>query len=374
MRCHRHYARTIFTALIAVIVLAGTAQAYEVRAFQGKSRKATVDDFKPHGDRPENKVNKFYGEQYSFDNSPEDGGNLWFQVFISNMGVKNGRAALLVNFTPPGGKKITTRQLFEAGKWSSSVADGTLTMTLGKSTFSGDGSSWKAHLETDDFVADCAITNSVPAWRPGGGMAYYGSGSKSYYGVTLLTPRGHFKATVKGEVVGEHSLAGLTYGDHSVINVSPNLQAHRWIRMRSVGKRRTVLLTMLETSEEYEQKWIGWFVLADEKRIRVTAVNPTLELSDIEKDPKNGYEVPKAVLLTGARGVDSLVGAIKAQTRKRRQDKLADLSTLEKAVVSKLIQPVSYTYKAAFEFQFKRNGKERTVKGRTSYHFEQITK
>jgi len=367
-------ATTTLTVLVATAVTVHSANAYEVRAFAGKSRRAKVADFAPRVANKENKVNKFYSEQYSFDNSPDGGGNLWFQIFFSNMGVKNGRAALLVNFTPPGGKKMKTRQLFDAGKWSHSVEGKKLTITLGKSTFTGDGSTWEAHLETDDFVADCTVKNAVPAWRPGGGMVYYGKGKKSYYGVTLLTPRGHFDATVKSKSVGEHALTGLTYGDHSIINIPPNLQSHRWVKMRKVGKRKTVLLTVLETSEEYGSKWVGWFVVAGNKRIEATGTNPTLELTDLKKDPKNGYEVPKSILITGATGVDSLMGAIKVKKLKRRRDKLAGLSTLEKAVVSKLVQPVSYSHRSVFEFQYKRGEKVKKVKGKTNYYFEQTTK
>jgi hypothetical protein len=366
---------TIMLAILALSVLmAGNVLAYEVRAFDGKSRKAKVADFTPHVDSKENKVNKFFSEQYSFDSNTEDGGNLWFQIFFSNMGMKNGRAALLVNFTPPGGKKVTTRQLFDAGKWSHSVESGKLTITLGKSTFSGDGMVWNAHLVTKEFVADTTITNTVPAWRPGGGMAYYGKGKKSYFGVTLLTPRGRFEATVKSDTAGEHALTGLTYGDHSVINIPPNLQSHRWVKLRKVGKRKTVMLTVLETSEEYGNKWVGWFVVAGDKRIEATGTNPILELSDLKKDPKNGYEVPQSVLITGATGVDSLMGAIKVKKLKKRRDKLAGLSTLERAVVSKLVQPVSYSHRSLFEFQYKRGEKVKKVKGRTNYYFEQTTK
>ena len=41
-------------------------------------------------------------------------------------------------------------------------------------------------------------------------------------------------------------------------------------------------------------------------------------------------------------------------------------------MVSKLVKPFSFTYKAAYEFQFEKGGKKRTRKGKVSYHYEQM--
>ena len=78
-------ATTMLALLALSVFMAGNALAYEVRAFDGKSRKAKVADFTPHVNSKENRVNKFFSEQYSFDSNTEDGGNLWFQIFFSNM-------------------------------------------------------------------------------------------------------------------------------------------------------------------------------------------------------------------------------------------------------------------------------------------------
>ena len=55
---------TVALAGTFVLMLAASALGYEVRAFDGTSRAAKVEDFSPRIDKTENSSNKFYGEQY----------------------------------------------------------------------------------------------------------------------------------------------------------------------------------------------------------------------------------------------------------------------------------------------------------------------
>lgn len=373
MQRHLHRLVTLLVAT-SLVALSLPARGYQVRGFAANSSKARLEHFVPRSDAAENHHNKFYSEQYSFDSSTDGDANFWFQIFISNMGVKNGRAALLVHYTPEGGRRIKSRTVYEKGEWSYETTGDRLVITLGKNTFSGNGRSWQAHFENDKFVADYKVTNTAPAWRPGGGTVYYGKGHKSYYDVTLLTPRGAFEVDVTVPSGDKARLAGTAYGDHSVINLAPNLQARRWIKMRKVGKNYTILLTTMQTSEQYESRWLGWFMVVSDKGIKVTAVNPGMELSDLVNDPKNGYQIPSIVMFNTAAGTAGFQGAIKAGRQVKRQDKLQDLSAIERAVVSKIVQPVSYKYRSSFEFRYDLNGKTRTVKGKANFHYEQTTK
>jgi hypothetical protein len=359
----------------AVLLVCGPLLAYEVDGFSGKSGKAGIKDFLPRCDAEENRNNKFYSEQYSFNSELEDGYDLWFQVFISNMGVANGRAALQLHFTPKGGSKIKDRALFEQGAWSYAGDGGKLTLKLGENLLAGDADGWTAHFETEHLAADVTVKNLVSAWKPGGGGVYYGAARKNYYDVTLLTPRGTIEADVTVKATGEkHHVTGRVTGDRSASNLSPNLLARRWVKLRLVGKAYTILMTNLQTSEEYGDKWVGWFLIASDKAILASGTNPALELADSERDAEAGYEVPRSVLLSGGTGIEGFTGAIKGLKRTKRHDQLADLSTIEKAVVSKLVKPISYGYKAEFEFQFQSGGKARSYKGKATYTYEQLTR
>lgn len=357
---------------VLISFLAPSAGAYEIRPFAQKNRKATLEDFLPKVDARENRHNKFYAEQYSFAFSPEDDYSFWFQIVVTNMGVANGRAALRVDFSPKGKDEIETRTSFKRDEWSYSSDGGMLSMKLGENVFSGDGKTWKGHFVNERFTADCTITNSVPAYRPGGGTVYFGEKNNAYYDSTLLTPRGTFEADVVMKDTGDkHHLTGLVFGDNSVSNMAPNLQARNWIRMRKIGKRHTVSMTMLKTSEQYQNRWVGYFFVASDKRMIGCGTNPEVEVADFERDAKSGYQVPRIVLLSEGAGVDEFSGAIKAGKLTKRRDRLAMLGSIERAVVSKFVQPVFFTYKAAFEFRFKSGGKARKYTGKTDYDYEQ---
>lgn len=360
---------------LTVVLFSLSAQAYEVDGYSGKSGAASLAEMTPRADAPENVSNKFYSEQYSFDTDPAGGADFWFQLLITNMGVKNGRAALRVHLKPQGQSKIKSRILFDKGDWGYKTENDKLHFELGQNHFSGNGSGWSGHFDTDDFVVDWKVTNGAPAWRPGGGKVTYGGSDKAYYDVTLLVPRGQLEltATLKrtGEVI---TIAGPAYADRSVVNVSPNLQAKKWVKIRRLGSRETVVLSCFQTPEQYEGKWVGWFVVASDTGIRATGTNPTITVADSEKDAGSGYDVPRSVLFSDAHGLTNFQGAIKGLKLRKREDQLAGLSSLEKAVVSKLVKPFSFTFKAAYEFKYDSKGKTRTHKGKAAYHFDQLTK
>lgn len=364
---------TLAAMMSGMILSINTAQAYDFRPFEGDSRKAGVEDYKPKIDRKENKSNKFFSEQYSFDASPEDGYDFWFQIVISNMGVANGKAGLMVHYKPKGGKKIKAKASFDAGQWSYQVEGERLTLTLGENVFSGDGSNWKGHFVMEEFSADITISNQVPAWRPGGGTAWYGSGESSYYDVSLLCPRGTFEADVspKGSDEKVH-LTGRIYGDYSAMNIAPNLQARRWVKMRVVSRSYTLLLNTFESTEMYEQQWAGWFLIATDKGIVVTGLNPGMELSDLEVDTGSGYSVPKLVLFSGARETKDLKGVLKGVKRVAREDKLAELKGVERALVSKFVKPFGFKYSGEFEFAVDSGSGSKTYKGKGRYSYEQL--
>jgi hypothetical protein len=360
--------------IAVALVIAGPAFGYDIDAFSKKSRKATLDEMTPWSDRSENASNKFYSEQYSFNVDPAGRADFWIQLVITNMGVANGRAALQVHLQPQGQKKIKTTQLFDKGAWSHRSEGGKVHFDLGKSRFSGGEEGWEGHFETDEFDVDWKVTNLAPPWRPGGGAVTYGGNAKAYYDVTVLVPRGTLELTATLKKTGEEvKIEGPAYADRSVSNVSPNLMAKKWVKIRRIGSHETVVLSCLQTPEQYESKWVGWFLVADKRGVQATGSNPKLTFADVTKDSKSGYDVPASVLLTEASGLENFQGAIKGLKLRKVTDSLAKLSALEKAVVSKLVKPFTFTYKAAFEFRYDRGGKTRTHKGKAAYHFEQIT-
>ena len=365
--------RTItHVVLLAILLSSGMAFGYELKAFEGKSRKAILADFMPKIDRGENKDNKFYIEQYSFDAKIKGGYDFWFQIVLSNMGVANGKGAVQVHFKPKGGKKIKAGGTFDRSKWSYKKDGDKLVMDLGGNHFEGNGDTWSGHFETDKFDADIKIKNAVSPWRPGGGTAYYG-GKDKYYDINILTPRGTFELDVTLKSTGEKThLTGAIYGDHSVSNLAPNHQARRWVKMRIVSRAFTLIVNTFESTEMYGNKWGGYFLVVSDKKVVATGTHPRMELSDFDVDQRSGYKVPKLILFSDAKGVDGFQGVIKAIKMVGRHDRLAELSSLARAVVGKFVKPVGFKYKSKFEFEMQIGGKKKSYKGKGNYDFNQV--
>jgi hypothetical protein len=361
--------------LVAWLALpAAGAFAYDISAFGGATRVATVKDYTPKVDNEENRRNKFYWEQWTFNFEPKDGHDLKIQVLVSNMAVGNGKAAVRVDFEPAGKKAIETAVMLDREQWSYVAEGEKLVMTLGKNVFSGDGKTWQGHFANDQFEIDVAIKNTVPAHVVGGGATYYGKGERFYYRSVILTPRGSFEADVKMNAGGEtFHLSGGVFGDNSAANLAPNLQARSWIRMRTNGATHTLSVTAFKTSEEYGGQWVGTFFLATEGRFLGWAGKPTVELADLDLDPANNYQIPRIILFDGVGGGASFTGAIKATKMTARRARLDTLGAVERAIVSKFVQPVTYSYDASFEFRFKRGEEQLALTGKGRYGFEQVS-
>lgn len=359
-------------ALIVGLVMTMPALGYELRAYEGKTRKPTLEELAPKADLNENKANKFFFEQYSFDLKSKKA-NIWFQVVISNMGVENGKAAVLAKYAPNSGEKLEASASFDRKAWSFNVDKKAMTLDAGANKLIGDNKTWKAHLDNDKFLADIEITPIADAMRPGGGSVFYGKGDSVYYDMTILVPRGQFTAKITIKATGEKlEYDGLAYGDHSAWNMRPDQQAKSWIKMRMVEPGYTMVISAFQSTSDYGTNWVGYVVVVGLKGLEATVINPTFALAGPEADADSGYMVPKSVTITGG----GLKGVIKATKLNKRTDRLAELSEVEKLVVKSLagVKPIEFKHRADFEFSLEKSGKTTPYKGKGTYIYEQLIK
>lgn len=365
--------RRLFVAasLLLVASLAIPAQAYELRAFTEKNRKATMEELAPQFDNVENKTNKSFFEQYSFDLQGKEG-SIWFQFVITNLSINNGTAAVMAKFDPRKGDKVESKASFERKDWNAVVDKKQMALTVGSNAIKFDGKVWTINLNNDQFGATIEVSPFGDSLRPGGGKIFYGKGSQVYYDTTLLVPRGEFKGTVHVKATGEKfEVSGNAFGDHSCWNVKPHEQARRWVKTRVMEGGHTMVVTMLESTKDYESKWVGFIVVAGKKGVEATLLNPTIALSGPETDAESGYEVPKTVMLSG-KGIE---GAIRAKSAAKRTDRLESLSDVEKLVVKNLagVKPIEFKHgRSDYEFTVEKGGKKVTYKGKCTYVYEQL--
>ncbi len=364
----------VAVALTVGMFLALPASGYELRAFEGKSKKATLEELAPKTDQNENKANKFYFEQYSFDLKGSKG-DIWFQVIMSNMAVDNGKAAVLARYTPEKGEKLQENISYDRAKWSFKVDKEKMGLDLGRNTLVADGKIWKAHLDNDKFLADVEIKPIAEAWRPGGGTVFFGKGDLVYYDMTIVVPRGEFTAKVTIKATGEKiETTGLAYGDHSVWNIRPDQMARSWMKIREVEPGHTVLVNAFQSTADYGSKWVGYVIIIGAKGIEATFVNPAFNTGALEADADSGYMVPKQVTIS-ATGEPSLGAVIKATKLTKRTDRFAELSEVEKLVVKMAgVKPIEFKHRSDWEFTLEKKGKKTIYKGKGGYIYEQLIK
>jgi hypothetical protein len=325
-----------------VLSLAATAQAFEVKAYTGAPGKAGLEDLSPTPEAPGNRDNIFYGEQYSFATRVEGADNAWFQFGFSNLGAGSGRAIVQADFTPKGGKPISFKQAFPRGDWTCEKAP--LKLAFGKNTLAFDGTLWTVHIEAKDFTADYTLENLTPAWKPGNGEVDFGS--EGSYRIQVVAPRAKLSGKVVLKDGTEHQISGFAYGDHSFTNMAPQKQARRWLRIRKIGARNTIMFHALQTPEQFGNRWVSWLVVAGDKGIQASVVNPDLSFGEMETDSPTGYTIPNTIFMKNEAGFQ---GAVKTSQRVDRDDQLAGLSTAERMIVSKFIKPIAFKYDTKLE-------------------------
>ena len=171
-------------------------------------------------------------------------------------------------------------------------------------------------------------------------------GSEGAYRIQVVAPRAKLSGTVTLKDGTVHQISGFAYGDHSFTNMAPQKQARRWLRIRKIGARNTIMFHAMQTPEQFGSRWVSWLVVAGEKGVMASVVNPEVSFGEMETDSPTGYTIPNTVFMKNEAGFQ---GAIKTSRRVDREDQLKGLSGAERMIVSKFIKPIAFKYDSKME-------------------------
>lgn len=357
--------------LTTVLLISGAASAYELRAFEGKSAKATMEQIGPQIEDPNMKGSAYYTEMYSFDLQGKGSADFWFQIVLTNIGMTKGTAVVRSEYKPQTGAKTSHAAKFERNQWNYKADKKSFSIDLGTNTLSGDGSKWTINVNNDLYSAKIEVKTELAPWRPGGGRVYYGKSDQKYYDYTLLVPRGEFtgEVTIKATKEKVQIKGQQVFADHSVWNIEPKVQAKRWFKMREVEQGYTVVASVFQTTEEYGSKWVGFVISATDKSIENTVLNPTVLLSDLKTDSEPGYEYPMKVIIKAP----DLLFEFTGKKMDKRTDRVEELSKTEGVLVQILggIKPIEFKVRCDWKFE---SGKINRSGSSARYSFEQFMK
>lgn len=338
----RAFVIAIFAAALAVCAIAFAAS--KLTPFSPPSAAPTWQDFLPkfHGE-------EWYSESYSFSSTYEDGSRSYIQFVVTNLGIGDKLAAVTMSYDPVEGKGCGVSKDYDADEWKS--ATDSFELSMGKNKLSGDEAGFKIIGADGSNSFNLSLVNTIPPWRPKDGKVKYGSdGGDGVYDFMLLAPRATTDAAIK---CGSKSFAlkGITYGDHSALNFPAYKHAKNFVRLRAYTDDYAVLMSQFTAPKDYGYERVGWLVVGYKNKIVMESYRYALDPTDSENDSQaKRFKLIKAYNLEAKTSNYALSGTVQTEKLLSRYSYLAKMPTLKKAIVSKFVDPMAYTWKNAFKF------------------------
>lgn len=190
-----------------------------------------------------------YNEQFTFTADLADGGYVWIQLAVSNLGPGAGHGACRVIALRPGQKPWTAMERVSRDKWSHDAASDTLKVATCSATL---GESLIVRANLDGGSAELRLTGRAAATIPHRAVTV-GAGNHE---TTLLYAFAAATATVQFPGQAAVPSAGGGNAEHTRSTVEPRSLAKRWVRFRALrGPSKLLLLARQDQAGRLEPGW-----------------------------------------------------------------------------------------------------------------------
>jgi len=338
--------KAVITGVIALL-LVSPARADEFAPYAGEAVEITNADLPLKVEQYKDSM--FYTEEYSFSIHPTKKPAFTVRIGVTNMGRAKGTAFVHGTIVKAGkGRKAKTvrykiEETASAGAWKQSAEP--FSIEIGKVRLGGTSERFDLHIDTDEISADLEVRPLVPAWRPGTGRVDMAKGEGFE---VIVWARAEVYGTLK--MKGETKKVVTAVKGYAVVTrilntVSPGMQPRRWINFKSVKKDHTLLFQAFLPPQSKSEKLFGWTIVADNQKFLAATRALEIKLADFRED--HGTKIPWVVTWQG----DGLRGGVMAEKLRNAVDELAKLPALERAVVGRFIQPMTWYLRAKYEVE-----------------------
>lgn len=152
--------------------------------------------------------------------------------------------SVLVIRQHPDGSRSHAQPVFAAADFAAATEH--CDVRIGPNTASGDGDTYRVHLEVDGLTADIEIVRVAPSWRPGAGITYADAHKRHYLAWVVPVPYGTVTATIE-ENGATTTVRGGAYHDHNWGNQPPGAFLDHWYWGRAHLGDYTLVYVMMTT-------------------------------------------------------------------------------------------------------------------------------
>jgi hypothetical protein len=322
--------------LLLLIVLSQPVHAWEAQVFSGKGRDATDTDLLPHF---QDSGSTWYSEDYTFTFHTTGSTRLYLKVGMSN--ALGGKGTAFTNgWLRVGKKKANLQRTVESGKWSAGKKS--FSLRLPAVSLSGDRKKINLVINSGGLKANLTLKARVPGFHPGSVKL-----EKQGYINMVVWPKMEVSGAVINEETGKtYMVTGWCILTHASSTLGPGHLPPRWFYFKSQSGRNPVLFQGFELGPDFGSTAHGWMlaVKGDDYLVRSNNVS----IQTVNQQETRGTEIPWSLLMEEVRGATAAVKAVKLR---RVVDRLKKLPKLQRAIVSKLIQPRQFIFDGAMEVQ-----------------------
>lgn len=313
-----------------------------------------------------------YTDKYTFEFTLDTGHEIYFSVFVTNLGAGQHKARVNSRVVTPDGRRLTDEQRFDGGAWAS--ACDRLDLRLGAYRLSGTPQRLVLSTKAEGYALELVATPDPAPWRPPQGTLTLAKSPEAFFNTVYVAPRSRVEGTL---TVGDQAFParGFGYGIHSASSAAPYELAWRWLSFRSVDARYAVFFRRLITPQADGRREIAWLVVDGPDGLRFSSDQITVTADEVVSDVHpNAYPIPKRLVLHAASGTDELFLLLRADELRSRDEPLKGQNALVRAVAERVTQPVNLEYYAPFAARLRVGGVERSFDGRGNYELNFLNK
>lgn len=192
-----------------------------------------------------------YNEHFTFVGDMVDGGYLWMQLTVTNLGPGSGHGSCRVVAVRPGMPAWSVSQRLGSGEWSHDAATDTLTMGNCSAKL---GAQPVVRATLDGGRAELRFAGPATPATPHAAIAV----GNHRHATTWLLP--FASATALLQLPGRQPVTASAggYAEHTRSNVPPRTLAKRWIRFRATrGGTKVILLARQDLDGRLQPAWIA---------------------------------------------------------------------------------------------------------------------
>jgi len=370
---------TALPACLCAALWASPALASGPAGFEGPDAPVTASQLAPAHTAPGNASASYYNETCTATVYLPAGYVLYIQLAIGRLPFGRMDAALNMEWASPGAEHVFIKREYPLSAVKASTSPVSLAIGRNVFTFEPAGKGVATiHIDEPELALDLRLTSDFLPWRPGSGKLLFDGGKR--FDATLIVPRGRAHVEAIERKTGKVSKTdGIGYLERFWANLPLYEMATRVIKVKVVNEEAVLLGSAFVLPERYGKKTVGFLYFAKgapgEGEVQFTSGHVDARPDDIRPDPRStdGYRVPWKSLLIARNGARRMAAKLDGQSLNARNDVLATLSPLKRAVLGTLTKPVEYSIAATYAVEAEREGGARVSQtGKATYFYIQL--